>query len=114
MFEDIGKKESVTNVIKNAREVINFIYNHGSLLAKMWEFFNGELVRPVPTRFTTNYIALNCLIKKKASQKRLFTSDEWKHNHSSQTQTGKNIEERILDNHFWDIVAYVVSIYERL
>ena len=35
MFEDIGKRDSVAQLIKNARKITNFIYNHGWLLAKM-------------------------------------------------------------------------------
>ena len=34
MFEDIGKRESVLNLIINAIKITNFIYNHGWLLAK--------------------------------------------------------------------------------
>ena len=29
MFEDIGKRESVSDLITNARKITNFIYNHG-------------------------------------------------------------------------------------
>ena len=35
MFEDIGKRESVLDLITNAQKITNFIYNHGWLLAKM-------------------------------------------------------------------------------
>ena len=33
MFEDIGKRESVLDLLTNARKITNFIYNHGCLLA---------------------------------------------------------------------------------
>ena len=29
MFEDIGKRESVSDLITNARKITNFIYNYG-------------------------------------------------------------------------------------
>ena len=35
MFEDIGKRDSVAQLIRNARKITNFIYNHGFMLAKM-------------------------------------------------------------------------------
>ena len=35
MFEDIGKRDSVAQLIRNGRKITNFIYNHGWLLAKM-------------------------------------------------------------------------------
>ena len=35
MFEDIGKRDSVAQLIGNGRKITNFIYNHGWLLSKM-------------------------------------------------------------------------------
>ncbi|XP_068328265.1 uncharacterized protein [Pyrus communis] len=73
----MGKRENIANVVKRARMITNYIYNHDWLLAKMREFCKGEIIRPATTRFATNYIALNNLLKKKAGLKQLFTSDDW-------------------------------------
>lgn len=54
IFEDIGKQESVANVINKARKLTNYIYNHGWLLAQMRIFCQGDLVRPGVTWFATN------------------------------------------------------------
>ena len=35
MFENIGKRDSVAELVMNARKITNFIYNHGWLVAKM-------------------------------------------------------------------------------
>ena len=35
MFENIGKRDSVAQLIGKGRKITNFIYNHGWLLAKM-------------------------------------------------------------------------------
>ncbi|KAL6350543.1 hypothetical protein AAG906_019190 [Vitis piasezkii] len=59
IFEDIGKRPSVIEVINNARKITNFIYNHGWLLAQMRLYCGGDIVRPGATRFATNYIALD-------------------------------------------------------
>ena len=64
MFEDIGKKPSVIYVINNNHKITNFIYNHGWLLAQMRKYCDGDIVQPRATRFATNYIALNSLLKK--------------------------------------------------
>ena len=77
IFEDIGKRLSVIEVINNARKITNFIYNHGWLLAQMRNYCGGDIVRPGATRFATNYIALDSLLKKNADLKKLFMSDEW-------------------------------------
>ena len=76
MFEDIGKRESVFDLITNARKITNFIYNHGWLLATMRKVCGGDIVRPKAIRFATNYIALASLIKKRADLKKIFISDE--------------------------------------
>ena len=53
IFEDIGKKLSVIDVINNARKITNFIYNHGWLLAQMRKYlvetlFDQELQSLLP------------------------------------------------------------------
>ena len=75
MFEDIGKRESVFDLITYARKITNFIYNHGWLVATMRNVCGGDIVRPGAIRFVTNYIALTSLLKKRADLK-IFLSDE--------------------------------------
>ncbi|CAL2256638.1 unnamed protein product [Prunus armeniaca] len=41
IFEDIGKQESVANVINKARKLTNYIYNHSWLLAQMRIFLQS-------------------------------------------------------------------------
>ena len=64
MFEDISKRESVFDLITNARKITNFIYNHGWLFATMRKVCGEDIMRPVATRFASNYIALPSLLKK--------------------------------------------------
>ena len=77
MFEDIGKRATILELITNAQKIINLIYNHGWLLAKMRKFCSGDIVRPEATRFVINYITLESLLKKMADLKKIFISDEW-------------------------------------
>ncbi|KAJ9680166.1 hypothetical protein PVL29_019454 [Vitis rotundifolia] len=98
IFEDIGKRPSVAEVIRNARKITNFIYNHGWLLAEMRKYCGGDIVRPGATRFATNYIALESLLKKRADLKKLFM----------------NIEKLMFDHPYWDRVTHVVSYFEPL
>ena len=76
MFEDIGKRKSVLDLIINARKITNFIYNHGWFLEKMRKVCGGDIVRPGVIRFATNYIAQESLLKKRADLKKIFISDE--------------------------------------
>ena len=76
IFEDISKRPSVIDVINNAHKITNFIYNHGWLLAQMRKYYGGDIVLLGATRFATNYIALESLLKKRVDLKKLFMSDE--------------------------------------
>ncbi|KAL6345769.1 hypothetical protein AAG906_017519 [Vitis piasezkii] len=114
IFEDIGKRPNVIEVINNARKITNFIYNHGWLLAQMRKYCGGDIVRPGATRFATNYIALDSLLKKRADLKKLFMSDEWAQHKLSRTKLGRELEQLLFDHTYWDRLTNIVSLYESL
>ena len=70
MFEDISKRQTVLDLITNAKKITNFIYNHGCLLAKMKKVCGGDIVRLRVMKFVTNYIALESLLKKRVHLKK--------------------------------------------
>ena len=114
MFEDIGKRANVSELITNARKITNFIYNHGWLLAKVRKVCGGDIVRPGATRFATNYIALESLLKKRADLKKIFISDEWASHKLSRSTIGHEVEVLMFDHTYWEKVSKLVSIYEPL
>ena len=114
MFEDIGKRTSVVDMITKARKITNFIYNHSWLLAQMRKVCGGDIVRPGTTRFATNYMALNSLLKKKANLKKVFISDEWAQHNLSRTLISEEVESLMFDHAYWERVGKLVSIYEAL
>ena len=54
MFEDIGKRATISELITNACKITNFIYNHGWLVANVRKVCGGDIVSPGATRFATN------------------------------------------------------------
>ena len=114
MFEDIGKRATVSELITNANKITNFIYNHGWLLVKVRKVCSGYIVRPGATRFATNYIALESLLKKRADSKKIFISDEWASHKFSRSTIGHKVEVLMFDHTYWEKVSKLVSIYERL
>ncbi|KAM2947696.1 hypothetical protein FF1_034803 [Malus domestica] len=110
----MGKRENVATVVKRTRTITNYIYNHGWLLAKICEFCKGEIIRPAITRFATNYIALNSLLKKKAGLKQLFTSNDWANHNLSRSNTGRMVESIMLDHAFWTQSEHVCQVFEPL
>ena len=114
MFEDIGKRATVSELITNARKITNFIYNHGWLLAKMTQVCGGDIVRPGATGFATNYIALESLLIKRADLKKIFISNEWASHKLSRLTIGHEVEVLMFDHTYWVKVSKLVSIYETL
>ena len=114
MFEDIAKRATVSELITNAHKITNFIYNHGWLLAKVRKVCGGDIVRPGATRFATNYIALESLLKKRADLKKIFISDEWASHKLSRSTIGHDVEVLMFDHTYWEKVSKLVSIYEPL
>ena len=114
MFEDIGKRTSVVDMITKARKITNFIYNHSWLVAQMRKVCGGDIVHPRVTRFATNYMALGSLLKKKANLKKVFISDELARHNLSRTLIGKKVESLMFDHVYWERVGKLVSIYEVL
>ena len=112
MFEDIGKRDSVAQLIGNGRKITNFIYNHGWLLAKIRQVCGGDIVRPRATRIATNYIALDNLLKKRVDLKKIFISNEWASHKLSRTEVGHEVERLMFDHEYWEKVEKLVSIYE--
>ena len=101
MFEDIGKRESVSDLITNARKITNFLYNHGWLLATMRKICGGDNVRPGAIRSTKNYIALPNLLKKRADLKKIFISDEWASHKLSRMTVGREVEGLMFNHPYW-------------
>ena len=114
MFEDISKRATVSELITNARKITNFIYNHGWLLAKVRKVCGGDIVRLGATRFATNYIALESLLKKRADLKKIFISDEWASHKLSRSTIEHDVEVLMFDHTYWEKVSKLVSIYEPL
>nr|XP_048323275.1 uncharacterized protein LOC125420644 [Ziziphus jujuba var. spinosa] len=114
MFEDIGKNENVAIMIKQARAITTYIYNHNWLLAKMCETCKGDIIRPGLTRFATNYLALDSLVKKKAALKQLFTSTDWTNHNYSASKEGQTVENIVRNHTFWDQAHKVCQLFEPL
>lgn len=102
MFEEIGKKQQIANVIDKGKIMFSYLYNHNLLLAKMREFCNGEIIRVAPTRFATNFISLESFIKRKSELKQLFKSYRWISSRFSCTNHSRIMEKIRLDQAFWD------------
>ncbi|XP_028063911.1 uncharacterized protein LOC114267121 [Camellia sinensis] len=73
MLKDIANKKSVAKVIEDGKTITDFIYNSGWVLDLMRKFTGGrELIRPAITRFATNFIAIESIVRYKQQLRDMF------------------------------------------
>jgi len=111
MIEDIGKLPLIKNTIQRGVSLVGFIYSHSSSLSLLRQFTNKrELVRHAVTRFTTSYLSLQRLHKKKGNLRKMFTSDEWSNNKLSKEAKGKEATKIVLIPSFWNHVVFTLKV----
>ena len=115
MLEDIAKLSFVKEVIDRARSIPKFIYNHAFILSLMRRCTkNRELQRPAITRFATNFITLQSLLKCQFELKQMFVCDEWRDCRYSRREDGRAIARLVYLDSFWEGMEEVCSISEPL
>ena len=78
ILQDIGKLDEVSDVVTHASKITKYIYNHCYALHLMRKHTGGrEILRPAPTRFATNFIALQSILAQKDALRAMVTSREW-------------------------------------
>ncbi|KAF1895993.1 hypothetical protein Lal_00046749 [Lupinus albus] len=115
MFQDIRKLPEVTDTVSHAANITKYLYNHCHPLYLMRQFTNGkEILRPTPTRFATNFIALQSILTQKDALRALVTSREWTSSAYSKDVKAKKCVEQVLDSNFWKQCADIVKFTEPL
>jgi hypothetical protein len=101
LLEDLGKIKEFHKCIDSAKKVCRFIYKHGRLLDQMRDKLEGDLVRPVVTRFATSFLTLASMHRHKQGLRSLFVSAEWHGNKLAASEEGKLAERTVLSVSFW-------------
>jgi len=71
-------------------------------------------LRPAPTRFATNFIALQSILAHKDELRAMVTSREWVTSNYAKHNKGKKFVESVLDFLFWEECAIIVWMSEPL
>ena len=69
-------------------------------------------MRPGATRFATNYIALDSLLKKRVDLKKIFISNEWASHKLSRTEVGHEAIYTVLRIFASEVVPTMPFVYE--
>ncbi|XP_058741438.1 uncharacterized protein LOC131613815 [Vicia villosa] len=115
MLHDMGKLEEVGEVVSHASNVTKYIYNHCYALYLMRKQTGGrEILRPAPTRFSTNFIALQSILSHKNSLRAIVTSKEWTSLAYAKEAKAKQFVDQVLDSGFWSKCVDIVKLIEPL
>ncbi|XP_025637044.1 uncharacterized protein [Arachis hypogaea] len=115
MFQDIGKLQEVSQTVSQASMITKYIYNHCYPLFLMRKFTGGpEILRPAPTRFATNFIALQSILAQKDPLRAIVTSKEWTSSAYSKEAKAKKFVDQVLDSKFWSQCTDIVKLTEPL
>ncbi|XP_057740274.1 uncharacterized protein LOC130957434 [Arachis stenosperma] len=95
-----------------AAHCVNLIFQD---IRKLQEFTGGrEILRPAPTRFATNFIALQSILAQKDPLRAIVTSKEWTSSAYSKEAKAKKFLDQVLDSKFWSECTDIVKLTEPL
>ncbi|KAL9660037.1 hypothetical protein QQ045_024847 [Rhodiola kirilowii] len=115
MFHDIGKLEEVSEAVTHASKITKYIYNHCYALHLMRQHTGGrEIFRPAPTRFATNFIALQSILGQKDALRGMVTSRDWTTSAYAKDTKAKKFVDQVLDSSFWKQCGDIVRLTEPL
>ena len=78
MLKDIGNMKQIKETLDQAKMITSFIDNSLKVVNLMKVFTRvRDLLRPKITRFATEFISLECLIRYEGALKMLCTTNEW-------------------------------------
>ncbi|PKI54062.1 hypothetical protein CRG98_025556 [Punica granatum] len=112
---DIGKLDEVNDIVTHASKIAKYIYNHCFALNLMRKFTSGqEILRPTPTRFATNFIALQSVLAQHNALRAMVTSSEWTSSSHAKESKAKEFVKLLFVDSFWSECAAMVQISEPL
>jgi hypothetical protein len=112
LLHDLAKFPWINEVVRKGKQISHFIVNHQLTLSLYRKQASKELLRPCETRFASYYITLKRLVEEKASVRSVICSTEWENSHLSKEAKGKELEQNILGNAFWESAMKVLKICE--
>ena len=79
MLENIGSMKSVKETLDDTQMITSFIYNRLKVVNLMKLFTRDrDLLTPGITRFATEFISIESLIRYEQDLKRMCTTTEWR------------------------------------
>ena len=117
MLEDIGSVKSVKETLDDIKMITSFIYNSLKVVNLMKLYTKDrDLLRPGITRFATEFISIESLIRYEQDLKRMCTTTEWRefNKERSRRSVRDKVSNLILTDRFWKKAREVQTIVDTL
>nr|VVW60408.1 unnamed protein product [Nymphaea colorata] len=115
MLEDIDSLEDVKNIMCKARQAVKFLYNKQHALDIMRTYTKGkELRRPGVTRFASQFICLDSILKQEEGLKFMVASNDWRHVENTEKNDAKELTRLIQNEDFWRKGKEIIRFVEPL
>jgi hypothetical protein len=114
MLKSIREFSDQKAMIEGARRICRWLYNHNRLYAMMRQAICGELVRWNATTFSTNYIFLESMFRRKDKFMAWMSSPGFLDSKFSSTQEERYAHSYLSSLMWWDMMQYVLKRVETL
>ncbi|XP_058732564.1 uncharacterized protein LOC131604090 [Vicia villosa] len=114
-LEDIEKKKNIHNLLSEAKMVSTFIYNHTYIVSLMKKYTGGrDIVCPGVTRFATQFLQLQAIVRQKQGLENMFSSEEFRKTKYGKEKKGPGYEARkiVMSRDFWIKTNDILKVFE--
>ncbi|KAF3778932.1 hypothetical protein EJ110_NYTH42548 [Nymphaea thermarum] len=112
ILQDLSQMYNMKSVVDQCQEITKFIYNHAYVLSLMRKFTKGiELIRLAQTRFTTNVLTVQSIVKQRTPLRQMFSSEEWVAYPHAYKRKSSLVVDIIFNNEFWDNLKEKKKLY---
>ena len=102
MLEDISSVKSVKKILDDAKIITSFTYNSLKVVNLIKPFIRDkDLLRPGITRFATEFISIENLIRYEQDLKRMCITTEWREFNKERSRVWEKVSNLILTDRLW-------------
>ena len=114
MLKDIGEWPDHKACIESAKKICSWLYNSNSLHHMMKKAIGGELVKWNATRFGTNYMFLESIMRKKDQFMQWMVTSEFRESRHFKSEMGQFAFQTLTSLDWWNNMKYVLDDVEPL
>ncbi|XP_049933220.1 uncharacterized protein LOC126409983 [Nymphaea colorata] len=111
MLQDLNEMHDMKSAIDQCQKVTKFICNHAYVLSLMRKFTKRvELIRPAQTRFATNVLTVESVVKQRTPLRQMFASEEWAAYPHAHKRNASLVVDIVFNNEFWESCVKLLKV----